>query len=288
MKFLHTHHLFALAALGVDDRACMPPCLDTVTSQGTAIGAALAATTIASGDSFQVKNALLTSKAWLLQAWAHNLVAGMMRIRSPKLHDNVDAIRSRVLVATLDPLMAMGAPQQLYPQDVLIHELAGSAVGGQIESICTLLYYEDLPGQNQRLITSDQMRARKRHIHGVRLAITLGTTTGYNGARAINADVDQLHANTDYAVLGISSDIDTAAICLRGPDTGNLRVSVPGSTKLWQLTERWFVKLSDEYKTPLIPVFNAANKAATLIDAVNNQAGGTCNATIWLAELNPA
>jgi len=266
----------------------MPPCLDTVTSQGTAIGAALAATTIASGDSFQVKNASLTSKVWLLEVWAHNLVAGMLRIRSPKLHDNVDAIRARVLVATLDPLLPFPAPQPLYPQDVLIHELAGSAVGGQIESIVTLLYYEDLPGQQQRLITSDQMRARKKQIHGVRLAITLGTTVGYNGARAINADVDQLHANTDYAVLGITSDINTAALCVRGPDTGNLRVSVPGATALWQLTARWFEKLSDEFKMPLIPVINSANKAATLVDAVNNQAGGTCNATIWLAELNPA
>lgn len=280
--------LAALINAGADDRCHMPPCIDTVTSQGTAIGAALAATTIAGGDSFQVKNTNNNTKAWLLTYWTHNLVAGMSRIRSPKLHDNVDAIRSRALVATLDPVLPLGDRQVLYPQDVLIHELAGSAVGGQIESIVTLLYYEDLLGQQQRLITPAQLYARQRHIHGVRLAITLGTTTGYNGARAINGDVDQLHANTDYAVMGISSDIDTAAISLRGPDTGNLRCSVPGSTKLWQLTERWFIKLSQEFGLPLIPVINSANKSATLIDAVNNQAGGTANATIWLAELNPS
>ena len=35
--------------------------------------------------------------------------------------------------------------------------------------------------------------------------------------------------NTDYAVFGLTSDLRVSAICLRGPDTGNLRVSVPGA-----------------------------------------------------------
>lgn len=265
----------------------MPPALDLITSQGTAIGATLAATTIASGDSFTIKNASLTTKVWMIQVWNHNLVAGMLRIRSPKLHDNVDAIRMRTLVAVLDPLMPFGTKQQFYPQDTEIVELAGSAVGGQIESVCQQMYYEDLPGQAARFIDHTQLWARQKNIIGQRLAVTLGTTTGYNGARAINADNDQLHANTDYAILGITSDIATAALCVRGPDTGNLRVAVPGAnvSGMWQLTARWFVKLSDEFKMPLIPVFNSANKGGTLVDAVNNQAGGTCNATIWLAEL---
>lgn len=272
---------------GGDGCLHMPPALDTVTSQGTAIGAALAATTIASGDSFTVKNANLASAAWQLNFWTHNLVAGMVRIRSPKLHDNVDAIRARTLIATLDPLQPLGTKQKLYPQDTLIVELAGSAVGGNIESVVQMIYYEDLPGQATRFITPDTLMSRQKQLHGVRLALTLGTTVGYNGARAINGDVDQLHANTDYAILGITSDINTAAICVRGPDTGNLRVAVPGGILLWQLVDRWFVKLSKEYNMALIPVFNSANKGATLVDAVNNQAGGTANVTIWLAELNP-
>src|ERR1700681_4882559 len=87
------------------------PAIDTITSQGTAIGAALVATTIAPGDSFQFKNANLTSKVWLLNMWTHNLVAGMVRVRSPKLHDNVEAIRARTLIATLDPLLPLGTKQ---------------------------------------------------------------------------------------------------------------------------------------------------------------------------------
>src|SRR3989442_1539082 len=82
-------------------------------------------------------------------------------------------------IAPLARLMPMGAPQRLYPQDTTIVELAGSAVAGNIESVVELIYYADLPGQAGRYITSDQMRARKKHIHGIRLAITLGTTVGY-------------------------------------------------------------------------------------------------------------
>lgn len=263
----------------------MPPALDLITSQGTAIGATLAATTIASGDSFTIKNAALTSDIWQLCVWAHNQAAGMVRIRSPKLHDNVDAIRSRVQAALVFLIDPEGLAQRFIAQDTEIVELAGSAVAGQIESVCQQLYYSDLPGQAARLFTWDQIKPKVKNTLGVRLAITLGTVVGYNGARAINADVDLLKANTDYAVLGMTGDVRTAAICLRGPDTGNLRVSVPGEPSLWHLGAEWFRRLAMQYNLPLIPVINSANKGATLIDCVNNQAGGTENVTLWLAEL---
>jgi hypothetical protein len=263
----------------------MPPAIDTITSQGTAIGATLAATTIAAGDSFMIKNAALNSDVFLLNYWTHSQVAGMVRIRSPKLHDNVDGIRSRTLAASVKRLMPFGVPQRLIPQDTEIVELAGSAVGGKIESVVQLLYYSDLPGQAARLINCDQLKQRRKNVLGVRLAITLGTTLGYNGARAINGDVDLLKANTDYAVLGMTGDVETAAICLRGPDTGNLRVSVPGETTLPDFMCYWFPMMSDEYGLALIPVINSANKGGTLVDCVNNDAGGTENVTIWLAEL---
>jgi hypothetical protein len=263
----------------------MPPAFDTVTSTGTAIGATLAATTIATGDSFTVKNAPLTSDVFLVQFWTDNQVAGQVRIRSPKFHDNVDAIRARTQIGVLKGLMPMGAMQRLYPQDTEIVELAGSAVAGDIESVVQQIYYADLPGQSARLFSWDQIQPKIRHILGVRLAITLGTTAGYNGARALNADVDLLQANQDYAVLGMTTDAEAAAICLRGPDTGNLRVSVPGEPDLVEDTAWWFKLLSEWTGLKLIPVINSANKGATLIDAVNDENGGTANVTIWLAML---
>lgn len=263
----------------------MPPAIDTITSTGTAIGAVLAATTIAAGDSFTIKNAPLNSDVLLLQAWVDAQVAGMVRIRSPKFHDNVDAIRSRTLIGILEPLLPMGAPQKLYPQDTEIVELAGSAVAGDIESVVQLVYYADLPGQAARLITPDVLKQRQRNLLGVRVVIVCAVTGGYGGAAAINSAVDLLKANTDYAVLGMTTDVEAAAICLRGPDTGNLRVAVPGEPGLWHVVNDWFVRLSKAYNLALIPVINSANKGGTLIDAVSDENAATLNVTIWLAEL---
>jgi len=270
---------------GVWDSVYHGPALDTLTSTGTAIGATLAATTIATGDSFQIKNQNGTQPALLLQAWADVQVAGELRIRSPKMHDNVDAIRTRTQIGILEPMLPWGLAQPLYPQDVETVELAGSAVAGDIESVVQQIYYSDLPGQNARLMSWDQIKSRVRNLIGQRIAITLGSTAGYNGARAINADADLLKANQDYAVMGMTTNTECAAICLRGPDTGNLRCSVPGEPALIHHTNYWFKRLSIAFGLPLIPVINSANKGGTLIDCVNDENGGTANVVIWLAEL---
>jgi hypothetical protein len=224
----------------------------------------------------------------LLNFWVDAQVAGSVRIRSPKLHDNTDGIRSRTRLNCLEPLMPWGVPQKLVPQDTEIVDLAGSAVAGDIESVVQMIYYADLPGQSARLITPDQLKAKMKNFFGNRLAITVGSTAAYTGARAINADVDLLKANTDYAVLGMTSDLRVSAICLRGPDTGNLRVSVPGAADVLGAMGRggsFFRALATAYGLPLIPIINSANKGATQIDVVGDENGGTSNVTLWLAEL---
>jgi len=282
MKSL-SHRLLTFA---VDGGLCFMPALDTITSTGTAITATLTATTIAPGDTFQIKNAK-DDNNWLLNFWVDAQVAGMCRIRSPKFHDNVDGIRVRTQIGVLKPSLPVGAPQRVYAQDVEIVELAGSTVAGDIETVVQMIYYSSLPGQDARLFTWDQIKNRIQHIVGNRLAITIGSTAGYNGARAINADVDFLQANRDYAVLGMMTDVETAAICLRGPDTANLRVSVPGEPDLIEDTSWWFRKLSLDYGLPTIPVINSANKGATLIDVAGDENGGTANVQLMLALLAP-
>jgi hypothetical protein len=284
MKSIFSNFIRRIAA-GFEASA-LGPALDTITATGTAIGATLAAATVAVGDSLQVKNQVNNVPAWLLQTWVDNQVAGEVRIRSPKFHDNVDAIRSRVQIGLLDPLLPWGCPQPLFPQDVLTVELAGSAVAGDIESAVLQVYYPDLPGQSARLMSWDQVKPKIANIIGQRIAITLGSTVGYNGGRALNADTDLLQANTDYAVLGMSTNTECAAICLRGPDTGNLRCSVPGEPgHLIHHTNYWFKRLSIAYGLPLIPIINSANKGATFVDCVNDENAGTANVVIWLAQL---
>jgi hypothetical protein len=282
-----TRILTALRLAG-DGLLHMPPALDTVTSTGTAIGAALAATTINSGDSFTVKNAALSSDVFLLNFWVDAQLAGIARIRSPKLHDNTDAIRTRTRVNCLEPLLPWGVPQRLIPQDTEVVELQGSVTAGDIESVTQLIYYADLPGQAGRFITADVLKARMKNYFGNRLAITVGSTAAYTGARAINADQDLLQANTDYAVIGFTSDLRVGSICLRGPDTGNLRVSCPGGADVQDAMarySRWFRDLANAYGLPLIPVINSANKGATQIDVMGDENGGTANVTLWLAQL---
>ena len=106
----------------------MPPCMDTITSTGTAIGASLAATTIAGGDAFQFKNTNNNGPLWMLNVWAKNQAAGEVRIRSPKMHDNVDNIRARVQSGLVFPLFPMGLAQRCYPQDILVRRCTRSLI----------------------------------------------------------------------------------------------------------------------------------------------------------------
>src|SRR4051812_1920404 len=121
--------IFTRIALGAEG-LLYGPALDTIVVTGTAIGATLVAGTVATGDSLQVKNQNGNVPAWLVQVWSDHQVAGIGRIRSPKFHDNVDAIRWRATIGVLDPQLPWGVRQPLYPQDVLTVELSGSAVAG--------------------------------------------------------------------------------------------------------------------------------------------------------------
>jgi hypothetical protein len=272
-------------ASGLSQGLCYGPALDTIVVTGTAIGATLAAGVVAGGDSLQVKNQNGNVPAWLLQTWSDHQVAGIVRIRSPKFHDNVDGLRFRAQIGVLDPQLPFGAVQPLYPQDVLTVELSGSAVAGDIESVVLAIYYPDLPGQSGNFRTWDQIKGQMKGLVGQRIAMTVGSTVGYNGARAINADTDLLRANTNFALLGATTDIETAAITVKGPDTGNLRVAIPGENSLIHHINYWFKRLSVATGFPLIPVINSANKGATQVEVVGDENGGTANVTLWLAEL---
>ncbi len=284
MRSILPRFITALASGVLGDRF-NGPALDTIVYTGTAINTTLTAGTIATGDSFQIRNTNGGAPAWLVQIWSDHQVAGIVRVRSPKFHDNVDAIRFRAQIGVLDPQLPWGAMQILYPQDTLTGELSGSAVAGDIESVVLQVYYPDLMGSAARLYTWDQVKGKMKNVIGQRIAMTIGSTAGYNGARAINADTDLLKANTDYAYLGATTDVETAAITLKGPDTGNYRVAVPGENGLIHHTNYWFKRLSIATGFPLIPIINSANKGGTQVEVVGDENGGTANVTLWLAEL---
>lgn len=273
----------------------MGKALEVIGGQATAPSGTLTSLTMNAGDSAQVKNADLASWVGLLQLWARNNAAGILEVRSPKLHDNVHNMRYRIPATDPNPLLSPGTYQRLVPQDNLILQLSGSAVGGQIEQAAFLLYYVDLPGQAARLLGFDEMMKRTVNITAVEVAVAPGVAGGWSGAVAINSTFDLLQANTDYAVLGFAVDAQCTAVSLKGPDTSNLRVGGPGimnavtagASGRW-VTERWFQHLTEKCGVPLIPVINSANKAATIIEVMQNQAGAAVNVTWMLHQLAPA
>jgi len=260
--------------------------LDTVAAQGTAINTTLAALAAVSGDSLAVKSSPLEKVARIIQFWTDVQAAGTGRIRSGRMHDNVQGIRFDTLVGDIRPLMPWGVSQRVYPNDVLGVELAGSATAGDIEYIIMLLHYEDLPGIQGQFITPAELKTRGGNVSYVENTIATGTGGGYTGSEAINVEQDQFHAGAKYALVGYLCDTECSAVCWRGPDTGNLRISGPGEETERELTANWFVRLASEYGIPLIPVISAENKAATAVDSIQDENGADVTLTSIFVELS--
>jgi hypothetical protein len=273
------------AALG----AAFGLAIDTITGFVTAPGAVLTPWTLAAGDSLSVRNCDFTKRVRLLDMWFFNQAAGIGRVRSPKLHDNVQGLRVRIPGnSNAFPLQPTPYPQAMYPQDQLIVEQSGSAVAGQIETGSLLMWYEDLPGVNAHLVTADEVNKRGVELENIETNHVAGVAGGYSGQVAINANFDLLKANTDYAIIGYVTDAQFATVGWRGADTGNLRVSGPANNLLRDITRRWFWDLASILGLPCIPVFNSANKGGFLVDVVNNQAALSPNVNTICVELAPS
>lgn len=245
------------------------------------------ALTMATGDSLTVRASVGDKLVQLVQAWADNQTAGVLRIRSPRMHDNVQGIRAQVTASDVVPLMAIGRPQRLYSQDTLAADLSGSATAGDIESAALLLYYEDIAGIAGRFITEEELMRRGVNVLNIENTISTGTTGGWSGGEAINAEYDPFKANTDYALIGYLTNTEALALAWRGADTGNLRIGGPGNETLRHVTADWFVRLNRAYKLPAIPVFNSQNKAGITIDAAQDENGADPLVNSIFVELSP-
>lgn len=260
--------------------------LELIGAQGTAIGATLAALAAATGDSLAVRAASESKRIDLVQFWTDVQVAGTARIRSPRMHDNVQGIRVDTVISDLYPLMPWGAKQRLYSNDVLGVDLAGSAVAGDIEFVLLMLLYEDLGGANASFITVDELMRRAVNVMTVENTIATGATIAWAGSEAINAEFDQFHAGGSYALIGYVVDTEAPAVGWRGPNTSNYRVGGPGLETDRGVTVDWFIKLSKALNTALIPVISAENKAGTLIDALQDENGADTTVTAFFVELS--
>lgn len=265
----------------------MPAALEIIAGQATAPSSTFTALTMNTGDSLTVRNSAPTSDNRLIQAWAKHQAAGVLRIRSPRLHDNVQGIRIRNQAGSVIEMLPWDVFQKLYAQDQLIAEITGSAVGGQFEQAALMNYYSDLPGVAARLTTIADVQARGVNIFTQESQITPGVGGGYSGQAAINAFSDLMIQNTDYALLGYRVDARCTLVAIRGADTGNLRVGGPGEPAIQDVTENWFAWLSRYQNKALIPVFNSANKAGIFVDIMQDQAGSAVNISWFFVQLAP-
>lgn len=241
------------------------------------------AVTMATGDSATVRNYPQGNEAFFLQAWAQGATLGNMRIRSPRLHDNVQGIKASFAAATPVPLFDEHLKEMLQPQDNLTIEIIDA--GTETDMLSMLMYYDNLPGTDARLYDWATIKPRIVHTMGTEVDITTGGTAGdYGGATAINATFDQFKANTDYAILGYVTNTAMCSVGVRSADFGNLRVGGPGTNNKIE-TRNWFTRQSDENGLPCIPVFNAANKSNTLVDIATTQTSTAVTVTFLCAQL---
>lgn len=263
--------------------------LEVVAGFASNPGATFTALTPSTGQSFTVRGTDITKGTWLLDAWAFNASVGELRIRSPRLHDFFSGIRNRVTAAFTAPLinnLLNGAySQRLYAQDNLTVELTGG--GAEIDAAALLIGYEDLGGVAGRFIDAPTLFKIGLNIVTIEVTVTAVTTGNFGGAVAINSSIDNLIANTDYAILGGLVDTRGTAVGITGVDFGNLRVGFPAEPTLRNLTNSWFLNIADAFSGAWIPVFNSANKTQTTVDVETNGAGGTYIINLECVQLLP-
>jgi len=235
----------------------------------TAPGASGTAATAVAGDSLVIKS---SKNPRIGNFWYDAQLGGWVQIVFPTAHDTTRGMgRYSTVASEVTPRLAMGLPQSVTPQEALSITTTGSVTAGDVENGCLLMMYDELPGISQRLLTWAQVVARMESLTTLQFTIDVTAGGAWNGSELISADSDLLRANRDYAILGIEFAVECCAVSIKGPDTGNLRVAVPGSIEFADLSNQWFAMLSRSYGEPMIPVINSANKSSTFLEALQDE-----------------
>jgi len=257
--------------------------LEVITGRVLNPGATVSATTANTGDTYAVRAFNDATPAWLEGFWAQQATAGVIRVRSAKLHDNVQGIRFRSPAAVTRNFLADQSAQRLYSTDTLIPEQSGG--GAETDTLAMMIYYQDLPGAAANLALWEQIRANIVNLVTVEVAVAGPVTAGdWSAGNSLSTTFDLLKADTRYALLGYQVDTECCAVGVKGPDTSNYKVGGPGCIEPIE-TRDWFVSQAIARGTPHIPVLNANNKNATLVHVTKATAAGTVNVSLSMAEL---
>jgi hypothetical protein len=263
----------------------MPPAIDTVTATVTAaaVSPGSAAAAVA-GDSLSIRST--TGRIRLLNMWIDTDGLGFVQVTSPKLHDNTRGLRFRTAVHQPYPLLQKHTFQDLYPVDQLAVTIASVAGAGKIDNLMMMLYYDDIAGIAQVLI--DPATLAKRALEVVTVEYAPGAPASgstYSGLAAITAQSDLLKRGSSYALIGYQVSANVTGLTIRGADTGNFRIPMPGFFPFGFDSGHWFYDLSNYHGLPLIPVFQANNSPAIFIEQVSNDLLAAITASLIFVRL---
>jgi hypothetical protein len=244
----------------------------------------------ATGDSATFFNVPIGSAAFLGEVWGvDDASPAELSLTASRFHDQVFGIRESLPDgSTLAPagrsvnVSPTGLDQPIFPSDVLSVQANGTAADNVNATM--ILYYPDIPGISANLVTYSQIKGSLKNLVGINVPLTSGTGD-YGSSVALNASDNRLHANTDYAVLGFTSDIPAASVYIQGVDTGNLRVGGPVLADP-EHDAYMFVDLDRALNIPggLIPVVNSNNAGSTILGGAATT-GAATNINVILAEL---
>lgn len=254
--------------------------IDTITAfKDNITGGSFEALTAASSDSLALRFLDANADIRLLSAWgANNASKCDFSIRSPLLHDNTRGIRFGHMFNPTqsgsdgDPQIYMGDYewQKYRPSDTLTVETSGTAADDV--TFTQLVWYEGPGVPDAKFIGYEECIGKAVNLVGIRVAASAhATTSTYGTAVALNSSDDRLKANTWYALIGMTTDFPFTTLTIKGPETGNLRVPMPGS-QVEAISASWFADIARRMNKRCIPCFNANNKANIFLEAA--AAGG--------------
>lgn len=261
------------------------PAIDTVLAFSTQAAAAAFPTALAAtpGDSLTVRNFALTDSG-RIAALIYSAGGGQkVRVASPMLHDNVTGLTFAPGEVPAAYLLGGELGVSLTPGDTLAAYGAIAAAGTIVLGIVN--YYSNLPGASARLHSWGDISGIIKSVKSVEVDLAAVAVGAWTDTVITNTE-NQLHADSDYAILGYDVNPAVDIVGVKGQATGNLRICGPGPVSTLDITE-YFVNKSEDMGMPYIPVFNGQDRGSFYVSAANHAAiaGGAASVYLILAEL---
>lgn len=255
--------------------------LQAYTSTSTGAGNFIAATSF-TGCIQNIRNFAPTDYAKLVGFSRKGATVGTARIRSPLMHDDVQGFRVRCLAADPSSHIPHWIPNFMYSQDSPLVD--GDGTNTEVEAYTASIFYSNLPGAAARLHSLADVQPLISQL--VVQQVTLSTVVPPGNATSLLTSLyNVLKANRDYAVLGFESDVAFAGVGLQGADTGNLVAGFGLEADIFKQRDL-FIRKSQEFGLPLIPVINAANAPATNVVVYNDVVAASANIGVVLGLLS--